>query len=593
MPKSKSIKLRVSDYLIFLLMISLAGVSLRLFWKDYNQSQSRANEKPIATITFKRKSAERKFFDRVLWDRLSTDSDIYDKDFIRTENDSSAVIHFPDGNSLSLSENTMVQVLKTSNGGSSVSVTGSGAGISVDTVAGSKGFAIVSDNGTKIDLESGSSLSVKNSETGMELVVQNGSANIVGENGEIITTKAGNAVLVNGAGNVSELPFTVLTPRRDLLILNKTGQTYPILFSWKVAGVGGAVGIDGDAVGMDGDVTGAGADGTDSALSTTSISRILVETSRDKDFLEITNSFTTDATESANISLPNGITYWRVVPYNGSEKSNIAKETQGKIIVYDATPPELVFPQDKAESLFTEDNPIIKFSWKKSEVASSYNFKISNTSTLANPFEEKTVEDIATTVSNLPEGTWYWSVTPFTQINGEGYTESSPVFSFTAKKVLTLPEEIEEVEPVVEVEPEPEVPPKKEKPNDIRKTVRLISPEKNRVFRAAYFRENNRILFTWDAIKEAQSYTFTLTAQNALSKPIIKETLKTNRFVLDDISLLKNGNFVWTVSPRPSKIEGNEDEARIILNEGSSRFTVDVSLPGKVKTKDTGIQYGE
>lgn len=66
---------------------------------------SKLNEQPIATITLKYKTAQRKFMDRVVWDRLRQDSPVYNGDTIHTATLSEANIWFNDGNVMELMEN--------------------------------------------------------------------------------------------------------------------------------------------------------------------------------------------------------------------------------------------------------------------------------------------------------------------------------------------------------------------------------------------------------------------------------------------------------------------------------------------------------
>lgn len=54
------------------ILVCLIGVFLNsyLFYNSFFRALTKLNEEPIATITFKYKTAQRKFLDRVVWDRL-------------------------------------------------------------------------------------------------------------------------------------------------------------------------------------------------------------------------------------------------------------------------------------------------------------------------------------------------------------------------------------------------------------------------------------------------------------------------------------------------------------------------------------------
>jgi hypothetical protein len=110
-----------------------------LFYADLNSTLNRLNEQPIAVISFKRRAAQRRFADRMLWNRLRQDSPVYSGDLIRTADLSEATITFPGRPGISLDENSIIQVfpgrVDIAQGNLSVLDSGAGGGI-VITAAG-------------------------------------------------------------------------------------------------------------------------------------------------------------------------------------------------------------------------------------------------------------------------------------------------------------------------------------------------------------------------------------------------------------------------------------------------------------------------
>ena len=82
MHQKKRRKLRASDILLVLLCLSVCATSLWFFWKDLNSSSTRNDIEKIATIHFKRNISQRKFNDRVVWERLQQDSELYNNDVL-------------------------------------------------------------------------------------------------------------------------------------------------------------------------------------------------------------------------------------------------------------------------------------------------------------------------------------------------------------------------------------------------------------------------------------------------------------------------------------------------------------------------------
>ena len=107
--KSKN-DLLIPFLIAILICLIGAAISYWFFHMSFFRALSKMDEEPIATITFKYKTAERKFMDRVIWDRLRQNSPVYNGDTIHTADISEATIWFEDGTTLDLAENTMAQV---------------------------------------------------------------------------------------------------------------------------------------------------------------------------------------------------------------------------------------------------------------------------------------------------------------------------------------------------------------------------------------------------------------------------------------------------------------------------------------------------
>ncbi|MDL2229939.1 FecR family protein, partial [Treponema sp. OttesenSCG-928-L16] len=81
-----------------------------LFWNDLNMTLTRLSEQPVGTITYKYRAAQRRFVDRVLWDRLRQESPVYSGDYIRTAELSQATVSLNTGGIITLEENTLIQI---------------------------------------------------------------------------------------------------------------------------------------------------------------------------------------------------------------------------------------------------------------------------------------------------------------------------------------------------------------------------------------------------------------------------------------------------------------------------------------------------
>ena len=157
----KKIKSKQNDslfkYFVITIFICLIGafISSALFYKGFFRALTKLNEEPIATITFKYKTAQRKFLERVVWDRLRQNSPVYNGDTIHTENLAEATVYFIDGNVMNLSENTMAQVFLSEDQLLTAELTDGYA--TVDAGEAGAGVVLVAD-GMEVALEAGSSV---------------------------------------------------------------------------------------------------------------------------------------------------------------------------------------------------------------------------------------------------------------------------------------------------------------------------------------------------------------------------------------------------------------------------------------------------
>jgi hypothetical protein len=68
------------------------------------------NAAPVGYITYKHQAVQRRFGDRVLWQRLSRGTPVYGEDLIRTAELSEATIYLDTGPGIELAENTLIQI---------------------------------------------------------------------------------------------------------------------------------------------------------------------------------------------------------------------------------------------------------------------------------------------------------------------------------------------------------------------------------------------------------------------------------------------------------------------------------------------------
>ena len=108
--KTASPKSILKDIFVVIICICGIGGSLFFFYKAINRSLQNTGSESVATITFKYRTAQRRFENRLVWEWLQNNAEIYNGDHIRTGGLSEAVLHFEDETVIKLDEKTLIQV---------------------------------------------------------------------------------------------------------------------------------------------------------------------------------------------------------------------------------------------------------------------------------------------------------------------------------------------------------------------------------------------------------------------------------------------------------------------------------------------------
>ncbi len=392
--------------LLFLLSCAAgAAWSIKKFYDSLNSSLTKMNEKPIATITFKHKTAQRKFMERMIWDRLRQHSPVYDGDTIRTAPESEATIYFEDGNIMDLGENTMAQVffrdghVETSVSGGSFVVNSSGS--SNDVVVNSGTSSVVVSAGSAI----GASVSEKD---GTSFKVASGKVVFTDENGLSRAMEEGQAIALDSNGDEQIIPIiTVYSPAPNAKILAFGSGKESVDFKWAVQNLGADDGL-------------------------------VLQTSRDKKFEEVERTIDLSGMTEVSVDFDEGVSHWRIYP----KKAGPKYDAQSKLKVLPAPPPQLIAPESRSVYTYKSKLPDARFSWTGNDYVTAYDFEVADNPQMQNPVISQRTTTPSSIVSILGTGTWYWRVTPFYTLNkiGLGKPSETRAFTISQRQRLDPPE---------------------------------------------------------------------------------------------------------------------------------------------------------
>ena len=522
----KKTKSRLVDVLVVIICLAGSALSVWQFWNELNRSLEKLNEEPIATITFKYNTAQRKFSDNLVWDRLRQNSPVYNGDTIRTADFSEATIYFNDGNIMDLSENTMARVSLSVEGGAAIDF--SGGQIAVQSA--DSGIKITSGSST-VDVVKGASVTAssvpaasgvvdKGSDSkvgsgGQEVFrvqVQSGTAELSSGTNQKLSLEAGGAADMKDDGNVVRTYLSVISPDPETKHLIFDDEAVAIPFHWD---------SDGD------DVT--------------------LEFSDTKNFTTIREAYEYSDIDTATLTLSAGTHYWRM--WCGEENMT------GKITVYNSKAPAAVAPVPDYTAYYRTVKPSIRFIWSESERSTTYAFEVADNPDMRNPVISQRIQQTSSIVTTLDEGKWYWRVTPYYTINNLGFAHPSDVYSFSIAKSGAL-------------EP-PE----------------LLLPKSGSVVSTKVAgtdgKEPQNILFSWKDNPEASSYTITITPDSPAYGSSIVQTVNGNYFSLDTaVNQVGNGSWKWSVEM--TDVEGNKVKSeKIPFMAMDSEITQKPVFPGE------------
>lgn len=391
MKKKTRFKYKTSGALPFLLclLLCLAGavVSLYLFYASLSRSLSKQNEKPVATITERTRTVQRKFSGRMIWDRLGIDSPVYDGDTIYTAPLSDVVLQFADGTLLALSENTMAQVFQNEDGSASTDL--ASGRISVDASAGTSTLTVVSGN-VALSVSAGARLVAETADTDAQASSENAAAG-----GLSVAVLEGSASLADGtaltagaAVNVTDADGTLSVQNAPDLLLHASDAesasvvepTFPPdgYTVWKPLSASVRIAVPEAA----------------------SLYNAELTIASDRSFSDIVHT-------SASLSLPQleaGDYWWQL----GAGSARLLH------VVPSFPAPTLLFPAN-ASSFVPPSNRICTFRWKPLSGADYYRLQLYDSESGALLADENFIEETSCALQ-IPEaasGSFRWELTAF------------------------------------------------------------------------------------------------------------------------------------------------------------------------------------
>lgn len=376
-------------------------LSLLLYYDFVHEIDFNKGEK-VAVLSYKRKTAQRKYESQVIWGDLEQENALYNRDTIRTSGDSEVEITLNDGTKIHLDENSMI-ILNIS--GENVNInyaygsvranrssTGGDGGGEVQIITQDQKSIKITDSDVKLSQTDGKDVNV---------TVNRGTASVTADGKEQSIKKDELAVLSSDAVKLQNLTLKPIKPKDNTKFFT-TGDSMSTSFAWETP---------------------------EKKMPVT------LEISALSNFEDIISSQTTEASD-ANVSLPVGNYYWRLISKDKKESSTV-----NKFRITHTEPLSFSSPKSGATIHYKKNEPLVNFTWNKNSFASSYNLEISNNPEFSNP---TVIETRVNAISRqLQEGKYWFRLKTVSQFPEAEVSSTVENFSVARLEKLPAPELME------------------------------------------------------------------------------------------------------------------------------------------------------
>ncbi|MFH0976872.1 MAG: FecR family protein [Spirochaetota bacterium] len=398
----------LNDLLVVGVGTAVITVFSFLYYKDITTKVQAGTNEQVGTVSYKRKSVERKYAGQVIWEDIENNIPVYNYDSIRTSDQSEASLHLKDGTEIKLNENSMILLAMTKN--------------QID-IEFNKGSILANRGGAegdvrKLNIKSGStSISIDKSDVklsqskagDLNLSVVKGIADVNTGKGAAKLGADQALVVAKGSGEVMkfDLAIKLVSPVAGAYYLT-TAEKMRIDFSWQnVAGE----------------------------------HNVFFELAKDDLFANIIQKNEVKGNAFA-VDLTKGIYYWRVRAVHKITKKEESSETRRFSVLFDE-PVLLIAPENKETVTYKGVPPIINFKWTKSEIASAYRLVLAGDRSMSKIIKTQDSTQNSVMLDSAGKGVYFWRIEKLPGLKDIPKPAASGIFELNIKeREITAPPEL-------------------------------------------------------------------------------------------------------------------------------------------------------
>ncbi|AFG36575.1 FecR domain-containing protein [Spirochaeta africana] len=374
-----------SDALVTLVVVILSLLLGLAYYQELHRVFQARDAQELGIIVFRRRSATRRPGDSLRWGRLSNESPVYQGDVIRTAGLSEAGIHFEDGTSLDILENSMV-ALNFDDMLREFEFLGGTIFIGGDREAARNVRVRMGDTVVEASADARVAVSADGNELSVD--VADGQADVLRETGERDTVLANSTYVLNTAtGEASTVAHTILPqwPRQNSRLVHQYQAVPELRLQFELA------------------------------EPVTEDLPVVVEISREPGFAELQAVLPAELPAGSRelvalpVELPVGQWYWRV---RSRDQGRELQSPVRRFRVLHSELPRPLRPLPAAELGFRRQLPQVRFAWSSVADAGGYILELARDAAFTREVQRIRSVHAGIAVPMPGEGDWYWRVSP-------------------------------------------------------------------------------------------------------------------------------------------------------------------------------------
>lgn len=361
---------RSTQFYINLILFLALILFTRLLCLDFQRRLEAGNREPIGEVIVQLKDTKRKFHSEVIWEPISKNFPVYNRDTIRTDEYSEVIVKLKNGTEVKLEENSMAIFSIAEN---ELNINFSNGAIQLENANNVK---LTSDE-NHFSIQNGKLKAVKGYTNLVSMNVQEGNVILKSKDKTETIEKNSNVKVKEEKILRSEKIPVLLSPVSKYF--STSSEQYSIQFEWNPVGPNSNYKLE---------------------ISNAQTRQLVYQKIVSGNKLEI--------------SLPIGNYRWRLVPLS---KEEVPSEF-AKFAVISNKPIQVLSPKNNAKYVYVVHAPKILFRWVKEEFFRSYKVEISNQPDFSQILAEYNSLSGELLVEKLEQGKYYYRIIAIPILSG-------------------------------------------------------------------------------------------------------------------------------------------------------------------------------